>query len=128
MERTIRSVQQQTYDQTEHVLIDGGSTDGTLDIIRNYKDSCRLSSEPDDGIYDAMNRGVALARGDFLLFINAGDYLLDDTVLEKCAGFISVDQKTDVFFGNLFYYNRSTGSGWMWRPQKRTRPPRSRQS
>lgn len=121
IERTIRSVGRQSFPHIEHVIIDGQSTDGTLDVIKRYE-QCRLISEPDAGIYDAMNKGVQAAEGDFLLFINAGDYLIHDRVLEKCVSLISTAPETiDIFFGNIFFYNAIDGSGWMWRPARRSR-------
>lgn len=98
IERTLRSVIAQTYADKEFVVIDGGSTDGTLDILKQYEDKIDvLISEPDKGIYDAMNKGVAKASGDYVIFINADDYFYDDNVLSevsKCppADFIFGDQ------------------------------------
>ncbi len=74
IEATIRSVVAQDYPRVEYVVIDGASTDGTLAIIRGYRaDIAVLRSEPDTGIYDAMNKGAALATGDWVIFMNAGD-------------------------------------------------------
>ena len=98
IERTLKSVTGQTYADKEFVVIDGGSTDGTLDILKKYEDKIDvLASEPDKGIYDAMNKGVAKASGDYVIFINADDYFYDDNVLTevaKCppADFIFGDQ------------------------------------
>ncbi|MBQ8722812.1 MAG: glycosyltransferase [Opitutales bacterium] len=86
IERTIRSVLAQTHPDKEFVVIDGGSTDGTLEILKKYADKIDiLVSEPDKGIYDAMNKGVAKASGDYLIFINADDYFYDEFVLERVA-------------------------------------------
>ena len=73
IEQTMLSVLDQTYHDIEYIIIDGGSTDGTVDIIKKYAD--RLAywiSEPDKGIYDAMNKGIAVATGDYINFMNAG--------------------------------------------------------
>lgn len=82
IEATILSVLNQTHPDVEYIVIDGGSTDGTVDIIRKYSD--RLAywvSEPDKGIYDAMNKGIAFATGDYINFMNAGDsFVSDDAV------------------------------------------------
>lgn len=81
IERTILSVLGQRYGHLEYIVIDGGSTDGTVDIIRKYTDriSCWVS-EPDAGIYDAMNKALDRARGEGHLFINAGDYLIGEAL------------------------------------------------
>lgn len=81
LERTIQSVLGQTYPNIEYILIDGGSSDGTLDLIRRYEDRVDLwVSERDKGIYDAMNKGVALATGQWVALINADDWYEPDTV------------------------------------------------
>jgi len=84
LERTILSVDAQSYENVEFIIIDGGSTDGTLDVIRKHKAKidCWVS-EPDDGIYDAMNKGVRLAKGKWLNFMNAGDVFVSDHVLAQ---------------------------------------------
>lgn len=82
--RTVESVLAQKYPAIEMVVIDGGSNDGTLDVIREYDRSIAFwVSEPDRGIYDAMNKGIAAATGDFLYFLNAGDTFYDPDVLTK---------------------------------------------
>jgi glycosyltransferase involved in cell wall biosynthesis len=82
IEQTIRSVLDQTYESIEYVIVDGGSTDGTLDIIRKYDDRIAYwISEPDRGIYDAMNKGIDRATGEWVIFMNAGDrFYSPDTV------------------------------------------------
>lgn len=84
MEQTICNVLKQTYGNIEYIIIDGGSTDGTKEIIERYRD--RLAyyvSEPDRGIYDAMNKGIRAATGDWIIFRNAGDYFLKPTTVEE---------------------------------------------
>jgi glycosyltransferase involved in cell wall biosynthesis len=82
---TLASVAAQSYPRTEHVLVDGGSTDGTLDLIRDATraapDRIRWLSEPDRGIYDAMNKGVAMASGDVVGILNSDDFLADPQVV-----------------------------------------------
>ena len=78
LESAIQSVLNQTYDNIEYILIDGGSTDGTLDIIRKYDDVIDYwVSEPDSGVYDAMNKGVGLSQGEYVLFLGSDDSLFD---------------------------------------------------
>ena len=77
IEKTIQSVLSQSYDDIEYIIIDGGSTDGTVDIIRKYSDQITyFVSEPDGGIYDAMNKGVRAATGEWINFLNAGVHCL----------------------------------------------------
>lgn len=82
--RTIRSVQAQSYLHIEHIVVDGQSTDGTVALIEQLKnEKTKWISEPDKGLYDAMNKGAAMASGDYLCFLNAGDAFFDaDTVQE----------------------------------------------
>ncbi len=86
IERTIRSVRAQTGVSIEHILIDGGSTDATMDIVAHYRDGfATVVSERDRGLYDAMNKGLALARGDFTGFLNADDAFAGPGVLASLA-------------------------------------------
>lgn len=83
---TIESVLSQTYKNIEYIIIDGGSTDGTLDVIKEYEDKIdRYISEPDNGLWDAMNKGVSLASGDYIGFLNSDDLFAGEDVLEKIA-------------------------------------------
>lgn len=84
LENTIRSVLAQTYDNCEYVLVDGGSADATLDIVKKYEDRIDYwISEPDKGIYDAMNKSLALVTGDWINFMNAGDVFYTDRAVEE---------------------------------------------
>jgi hypothetical protein len=84
LEETIKSVISQTYPNVEYIIIDGGSTDGTLDIIKKYEDYIDYwVSEPDKGIYDAMNKGVDLSAGLWVNFMNAGDRFYDENLIEE---------------------------------------------
>src|SRR5690606_27175837 len=83
LSKTITSVLTQTILPFEYIVIDGGSTDNSLDIIE--RNSAKISywiSEPDKGVYEAMNKGIKQANGDYLLFLNSGDYLINDRVIE----------------------------------------------
>lgn len=85
IERTILSVINQTCSNIEYIVVDGGSTDGTIDIIRKYEDKItKWISEPDGGVYFGMNKGIAMAHGVWINFMNAGDMFASNDVLEKC--------------------------------------------
>lgn len=103
IEDTIQSVLSQTWKDVEYLIIDGGSTDGTCDIVKKYRDSIAgFVSEPDYGIYDAMNKGIRLATGDVIGFLNADDVYTNKMVLEKVAtAFIELD--VDSVYGDLCY-------------------------
>ena len=102
IEETILSVLNQTYHNIEYIIIDGGSTDGTIDIINKYQD--RISywvSEPDEGIYDAMNKGIAKANGELVGIINADDCYHLNTVEEIVKNYTS--NEITIFYGNLYW-------------------------
>ncbi|RRN77731.1 glycosyltransferase [Pseudoxanthomonas sp. SGD-10] len=103
IERTILSVIQQTYHNIEYIIIDGASTDGTLNIINNYKEYIHvLVSEPDRGIYDAMNKGINLASGDYLLFMNSGDEIYEPTTVERI---FNTSYNADIYYGETIMIN-----------------------
>ena len=84
IEKTMLSVLNQTYPDVEYIIIDGGSTDGTVDIIKKYSDKLAYwISEPDKGIYDAMNKGIAVATGDYINFMNSGDIFTTKDTINK---------------------------------------------
>lgn len=100
LEQTILSVVNQTYDNIEYILIDGNSTDGTLDIIKKYEDKIDYwQSEPDKGIYDAMNKGIKLASGEWINFMNAGDVFYEQKTIQTFLKKIN-NVCADVFYGN----------------------------
>lgn len=101
LERTIKSVTSQDYTDYEYIVIDGGSTDGSADVIQKYADKITFwVSEPDRGIYNAMNKGISHAHGEYLNFMNSGDCLHSTDVLSK----LSAESHTeDIIFGA--YYN-----------------------
>lgn len=101
LERTIRSVAGQTYPNLEYVVIDGGSGDGSTDVIRQYQDKISYwVSEPDKGIYNAMNKGILKATGDYLLFLNSGDEFYNSSALKNLA---AETPETDFVYGNLAF-------------------------
>jgi glycosyltransferase involved in cell wall biosynthesis len=101
LERTLKSVILQSFDSVEHIVIDGDSSDGTLELIDRYKPFISTwISEGDRGIYDAMNKGIKLARGEYLNFLNAGDMYFDRDVLKKAAA--QIKDKVDIAYGDCF--------------------------
>ena len=100
LEDTIQSVNTQTYRNVEYIIVDGGSKDHTLDIINRYREHIHtLVSEPDKGLYDAMNKGIRLATGDYLCFLNAGDELHEDDTLQLMVHSITGTELPDVLYG-----------------------------
>jgi len=99
LEQTIQSVINQTYDSVEYIVIDGSSTDGTIDIIKKYEDKIDYwVSEKDGGIYDAMNKGIDVATGAWINFMNAGDRFVNENILEKL--FARLDMSYDLLYGS----------------------------
>lgn len=103
IERTMLSVLNQTYPNIEYIIIDGASTDGTKDVIYNYKSRlAQFISEPDKGIYDAMNKGLSMATGDYVLFMNSGDEIYaPETVTEVFDSAASAD----IYYGETEMFN-----------------------
>ena len=94
------SVLNQTYPSIEYVIVDGASKDGTLDIIKKYDDKIsNWISEKDKGLYDAMNKGLQMATGDFVWFVNSGDTILTNDTVEKMVA--SCESDTDILFGEV---------------------------
>lgn len=107
IERTIRSVIKQNSDNYEYIIVDGKSTDGTIEIIRKYDSYiAKWISEPDSGIYHAMNKGVAMATGDYCIFMNAGDAFFTDDVLERVMPHL--DGKYAIVTGNQIYVSNNS--------------------
>jgi len=107
LKETIDSVLSQDYPNIEYIIIDGGSTDGTVDVIKSY--GCGISkfiSEPDNGIYDALNKGIALATGDIIGFVHAGDLCADSSVISSIAKTFE-NSRADAVYGNLLYVSRN---------------------
>lgn len=102
----LESVFSQSYKNVEHIVIDGGSTDGTVEAIRAFEDKIeKFVSEPDEGIYDALNKGIALATGDIVGFLNSDDVYAHDRVLEKIVKAFQ-HEKADSVYGDLNYVKR----------------------
>ncbi len=103
IEETILAVHAQTHREREHIVVDGGSTDGTVEIIRRHRDKiARFVSEPDSGIYDAMNKGLGLANGQVVGFLNSDDVFSHERVLERIAAELE-RAEFDAVYADLVY-------------------------
>ncbi|MEO6719099.1 MAG: glycosyltransferase family 2 protein [Ferruginibacter sp.] len=101
LQKTLQSVFAQTFTGYEYIIIDGGSTDRSKALIGEYAD--RLAywvSEKDNGVYDAMNKGISIAKGNYTMFLNSGDFLLDENVLLKFSN-QPVERKAAIYYGNM---------------------------
>ncbi|WP_281637394.1 glycosyltransferase family 2 protein [Flavobacterium marginilacus] len=99
LKKTIQSVTNQTWQEFEYIVIDGGSTDGCAEYIKSQNDKIDYwVSEPDKGIYNAMNKGIVQAKGEYLLFLNSGDHLFNNNVLENTNHFLA---ENDLIYFNL---------------------------
>lgn len=110
--KTLQSIQCQTFTDYEVVIKDGGSSDNSLERIRDtfsdddsFYEKLSLTVKKDSGIYDAMNQGIELAKGSFLFFLNCGDFFKDETILSKVSSKINKDAKNTLYYGNI--YNES---------------------
>ncbi|TDG36716.1 glycosyltransferase [Pedobacter changchengzhani] len=109
LEDCIKSVLAQTYGDIEYIVIDGGSTDGTLTILEKYQSKIhKLVSEKDNGLYDAINKGIRLATGAIIGLLNADDMLADCAVIEKVAQSFIREPKVDGVYGDLNYIHPET--------------------
>ncbi len=108
LSKTINSVLTQTWQEFEFIVIDGGSNDGGLEVIEQNKDKIDYwVSEPDKGVYNAMNKGILAAKGEFLIFMNSGDTFYDDQVLEKIESELTTE--FDIYYGDYYrIYSNST--------------------
>jgi glycosyltransferase involved in cell wall biosynthesis len=107
IENAIQSVLSQSYQNLEYIIIDGKSTDGTIEIINSYRDKITyFISESDRGIYDAMNKGITLASGDIIGLLNSDDLFADSEVLKDVMSYFQSDEKLDILYGDLVYVKR----------------------
>ena len=121
LEKTIQSVVAQTHHHIEHIVIDGASTDGTMELLQEYEKkifptpssplTLKWISEPDSGIYQAMNKGIARATGNYVLFLNAGDTLIDPDVVGKLVRHIGNSGGAELYHGLMQIQGSSHISG-----------------
>lgn len=121
--RTLQSVADQDYLNIEHIIIDGGSKDDTLSIIKEFPHVSKIVSEPDKGIYDAMNKGIELATGDIIGTLNSDDFFTSNLIVEQITN--SFDENTDAIFGDIAFVSPNNlfktiryYSANQWNPKK----------
>ena len=100
LEGSIKSIALQDSKNFEHIIVDGGSTDGTLELIHRYENQIhQWISEPDKGLYDAMNKGIRMARGEYIWFINSGDKLYENQTISKIEVIVELNSMPDIVYG-----------------------------
>lgn len=111
LRNTMQSVLNQSYSDVEHIIIDGASTDGTMDIVREmeplYKGRLRYVSERDNGLYDAMNKGIGMATGHIVGILNSDDFFTDNEVLATIARQFEADTSLDAVYGDIHFVKDS---------------------
>lgn len=102
IEETIRSIINQSYKNIEYIIIDGQSNDGTIDVINKYRNYISyFISESDEGIYDAMNKGLKIAQGDYVLFLGADDHLISENILSEISTILITNTQL-IWYGNVY--------------------------
>ena len=102
LKKTIESVVSQTFEDFEYIIIDGGSVDGSVEVIKEFKDKIDYwVTEKDTGIYNAMNKGIVNANGEYLWFLNSGDWLVNEKIVEQ---FLTDVSGYDIIYGNVYYH------------------------
>lgn len=124
IKKTIDSVVNQSYTNYEYIIVDGNSKDDTLKICEEHKDSIsKIISEPDNGLYDAMNKGIDNASGDYIIFMNCDDTFYDELVLEKVATSIEANNQPDFIYGDAIevsedesqqFLKKARSNKWIW--------------
>ena len=107
---TLQAVASQVHDDIEHIVVDGGSIDGTIELVQRHgKHVAKFTSEPDKGIYDAMNKGLALATGDYVAYLNSDDFYTNNETVSRVVAAVR-NTKSDAVFGDLSYVQRNNPS------------------
>ena len=114
------SIESQSYDNIEHIIVDGGSKDNTLEICNSFSHVSKIISESDKGIYDAFNKGLKIATGDIIGFLNADDVFYESNSVLEIVNAFSINE-TDIVYGNLDYVNEDGKviRNWVSKPYKR---------
>ena len=120
IEKTLLSVANQSYENIEHIIVDGNSKDNTIDICKSYSHISKILSEPDKGVYDAFNKGIKLATGDVIGFLNADDTFYNENSIQDIVDAFS-NNETDIVYGNLDYVNEESKviRNWISRPYEK---------
>jgi glycosyltransferase involved in cell wall biosynthesis len=118
--KTIESLKNQTFSNFQYVVIDGGSDDGSLnEITKNKGKISYWVSEKDNGIYHAMNKGIQRASGSYIMFLNSGDCLSDNNILENCITYVERFPDVDIFYGDIYGTNGDGKKRWLHKhPEK----------
>ena len=116
IEKTLKSVANQSYKDIEHIIVDGGSKDNTIDICNSFSHISKTISEPDKGVYDAFNKGLRLATGDIIGFLNSDDIFHKEDSLKTIMN--SFDDDIDCVFGDLIYSNIKNETKRIWKGSK----------
>ena len=101
---TLESVKNQTYPNVEHIIIDGASNDDTLEIVNSFKHVSKIVSEPDAGIYDAMNKGIKVATGDVIGILNSDDFYTSNTIISEIIQTFKEKTEINALYGNISYF------------------------
>lgn len=107
IENTILKIQNQTYQNIEHIIIDGGSNDNTIEILKKYKDKITWISEKDSGMYDAINKGFKMARGEILTYINTDDFYESDRTIEIVVDKFKEHKNIDFSYGHCSFVDEN---------------------
>ncbi len=119
IEKTLKSVASQSYPNIEHIIVDGGSKDNTIDICNSYSHISKIISETDKGVYDAFNKGLKLAKGDIIGFLNADDTFYNENSIQEIVAAFN-QNNVSIVYGNLDYINEKGKivRNWISRPYK----------
>ena len=120
IEKTLNSINSQSYSNIEHIIVDGGSIDGTIEICNSFSHISKIISEPDNGVYDAFNKGLKLATGDIIGFLNADDVFCNENSIQDIVDAFS-NNEADIVYGNLDYVNEESKviRNWISKPYEK---------